>query len=141
LLRAPGCGRGRSGRLVYLDDHGVYLPRLKGEKRLILGNHDHSRVKHAVGWSTVDHMLAVKVDDVPLVLCHYGMRVWEGSQRGVIHLYGHSHGSLPGDSQSLDVGVDCWDFRLVSLDEIREGLATQPVRSPTLGIPGVSPAW
>ena len=35
-------------------------------------------------------MLAVKVDDVPLVLCHYGMRVWEGSQRGVIHLYGQS---------------------------------------------------
>jgi calcineurin-like phosphoesterase family protein len=52
--------RAAPGDLVYhlgdfaVDDHGVYLPHLKGEKRLILGNHDHSRVRHAVGWSTVE---------------------------------------------------------------------------------------
>jgi hypothetical protein len=53
------------------------------------------------------------------VLCHYALRTWNGSHRGALRLYGHSHGGLAGDSQSVDVGVDCWDFRPVTLDEIR----------------------
>ena len=111
-------------------DHTPYLRRLNGQKRLVVGNHDHSnRVKKAVGWSTVDSLLHVKVEDTPIVLCHYGMRVWNGSHYGALHFYGHSHGSLPGDAQSCDVGVDCWDFRPVSLEEIRTRLVEQAVRA------------
>lgn len=110
-------------------DHTPYLSRLNGQKRLILGNHDHSnRVKAAKGWSTIDSLLHVTVDDVPLVLCHYAMKVWNRSHYGAIQLYGHSHGSLPGDSQSLDVGVDCWDFAPVALIEIKQRLANSPRR-------------
>jgi calcineurin-like phosphoesterase family protein len=54
--------------------------------------------------------------------------VWNASHHGALHFYGHSHGNLPGDSQSLDVGVDCWDFRPASLAEIRARLATLPTR-------------
>lgn len=124
--------RVKPGDMVYhlgdfaFDDHIPYLARLKGQKRLILGNHDHSnRVNKAkgCGWSTVDGLLHVTVGDTPLALCHYAMRVWSRSHYGAIHLYGHSHGSLPGDSQSCDVGVDCWHFQPVSLEEIRERLA------------------
>ena len=61
-----------------------------------------------------------------VVLLHYAMKVWPRSHRGALHFYGHSHGTLPGDSQSVDVGVDCWDFRPVRLDEIRRRLATLP---------------
>jgi calcineurin-like phosphoesterase family protein len=39
--------------------------------------------------------------------------------RGDLHFYGHSHGTLPGTAASTDVGVDCFDFRPVTLDEIR----------------------
>jgi hypothetical protein len=39
--------------------------------------------------------------------------------RGDLHLYGHSHGTLPGTAASTDVGVDCFGFRPVTLDEIR----------------------
>ncbi|MGU3658584.1 hypothetical protein [Methylobacterium fujisawaense] len=39
--------------------------------------------------------------------------------RGDFHLYGHSQGSLPGTTTSTDVGIDCFDWRLVTLDEIR----------------------
>jgi len=120
----------KPGDLVYhlgdfaFADHTPYLKRLRGQKRLILGNHDHSnRVKKAEGWATVDSLLHVTVDDTPLVLCHYAMRVWSQSHHGAIHLYGHSHGNLKGDSQSLDVGVDCWAFEPVSLDEIKSRLA------------------
>lgn len=123
------------GDLVYhlgdfaFADHTPYLQRLSGQKRLIVGNHDHSnRVKKAKGWSTVDSLLHVTVDDTPLVLCHYGLRVWNRSHYGALHFYGHSHGSLPGDSQSADVGVDCWAFAPVSLPEIKERISTQPRR-------------
>jgi calcineurin-like phosphoesterase family protein len=123
------------GDLVYhlgdfaFADHNRYLPRLAGAKRLIRGNHDHSdRLRKAQGWSGTDDLLTIEADGDTIVLCHYGLRVWKRSHRGALHFYGHSHGSLPGDSQSLDVGVDCWDFRPVSLAEIKARLATQPPR-------------
>lgn len=125
-----------NGDLVYhlgdfaFCDHTPYLERLNGQKRLILGNHDHSnRVRKAKGWNTVDSLLHVTVDDTPLVLCHYAMRVWNRSHYGALHLYGHSHGSLPGDSQSLDVGVDCWQFYPIALTTIRERLASSVQRT------------
>ena len=68
-------------------------------------------------------------DGTMVVLCHYAMRVWSRSHHGAIHLYGHSHGNLPGDSQSCDVGVDCWDFAPVSIEEIRVRLARSPGRA------------
>lgn len=42
------------------------------------------------------------------IFCHYALRVWDKSHRGVWQLYGHSHYSLPDDpnSMSMDVGVD-----------------------------------
>lgn len=123
------------GDLVYhlgdfaFADHTPYLDRLKGQKRLVLGNHDHSkRVKKAQGWSTVDSLLQIKVEEISIVLCHYGLRVWNASHHGALHFYGHSHGNLAGDSQSLDVGVDRWEFRPASLDEIRARLATLTAR-------------
>jgi calcineurin-like phosphoesterase family protein len=104
-------------------DHTPYLERLNGHKVLVIGNHDHSnRIRRAEGWMTHRHLLEVKVDDQPVVLCHYRMNVWNRSHHGAIHLYGHSHGNLEGDSQSQDVGVDVWDFRPVTLDEIKEQL-------------------
>lgn len=103
-----------------LTDHTPYLQKLNGQKRLVLGNHDNSKfVKKAVGWATVDDILHVTVEDTFLVLCHYAMRVWHRSHHGSLHLYGHSHGKLKGTSRSCDVGVDCWDFRPVSLTEIK----------------------
>jgi calcineurin-like phosphoesterase family protein len=54
------------------------------------------------------------------------MRTWPGAHRGALHLYGHSHGTLPGNSQCCDVGVDVWDFRPVALPAIREVLERAP---------------
>ena len=60
-------------------------------------------------------------EDYRIVLCHYGMRVWEHSHHGAGMLYGHSHGSLPPvpGAPSFDVGVDCWDFKPLSLTEVK----------------------
>jgi calcineurin-like phosphoesterase family protein len=102
--------------------------RLQGQKHLVIGNHDHDDVKYLDGWKSVSQMAETKVDGIRIVMCHYAMRVWNASHHGSLHFYGHSHGNLPGDRQSLDVGVDVWDFRPVRLEEIQERLATLPER-------------
>jgi len=100
--------------------------RLRGNSHLIIGNHDKPR-HTSLPWASAPEMLrTIHVDGTRLVLCHYGMRTWAGSWRGALHLYGHSHGKLPGTSRSLDVGVDAWGFRPVGLAEIRERLAVTP---------------
>lgn len=128
---------GRDDIVIHLGDfsfapQGNYLHRLHGHKYLVTGNHDPKRMKQERPpghWREVyDSYVETKVGDDFLVLCHYGLRVWNRSHHGAIHLYGHSHGNLPGDSQSCDVGVDCWDFRPVTLDEIKARLATLPKR-------------
>ena len=48
------------------------------------------------------------------------------SHHGSLMLYGHSHGSLPGTDQSLDVGVDCWDLAPTNLEKIMARMRTLP---------------
>lgn len=105
--------------------------KLNGKKTLIWGNHDSSKVRAHRVWAGSYADLELKLPDEPLiVLHHYGKRVWNKSHHGALMLYGHSHGSLPGNSQSLDVGVDCWDFTPVTLQQIKERMATLPPHHP-----------
>jgi len=62
-----------------------------------------------------------------IVLNHYAMRVWDKSHRGCWHLYGHSHHTLPdlSDSLSFDVGINGWDYQLVSYDDVARKMATK----------------
>lgn len=54
-------------------------------------------------------------------LCHYAMKVWDKSHHGAWHLYGHSHGSLPDDPNSLsfDCGIDCHNYKPLSFNEVQ----------------------
>lgn len=125
----------RPGDIIYhlgdfaFSDHTPYLQQLKGDKHLLLGNHDHSnRVNKAKGWSSISHYKELKIDDTQLILFHYNLRVWNKSHHGSIHLYGHSHNNLLGDSQSCDVGVDAWLYQPVPLEAIRKRLSYMPKR-------------
>lgn len=102
--------------------------RLHGRRRyLVRGNHD--RISVRLPWDGIFDVAQVSVPDpdtaapVGLFLFHYACRVWPRMHRGDIHLYGHSHGMLPGTAASTDVGVDCFDFRPVTLVQIRARLA------------------
>ena len=105
------------------------LARLMGRKTLIVGNHDRDPVVRNQMWDYAAPYLEINEGGYRIVLCHYAMRVWRSSHHNALMLYGHSHGNLPGNSQSLDVGVDAWDFRPVTLDEIRARMATLPAYS------------
>lgn len=105
--------------------------RLNGRRFLVRGNHD--KVGSRLPWDgpvvDVAHVVDRNFDGSPqgLFLSHYAHRVWARMHRGDIHLYGHSHGRLPGTAASTDVGVDCFDFRPVTLAEIRVRLAENAV--------------
>lgn len=106
-------------------DAAKIFRRLSGIKHLVIGNHDRRSLD--VGWASPPAFLReISVDGRRLCLCHYGMRVWPGQRRGALHLYGHSHGRLPGTSTSLDVGVDCWEFRPVTLSDIIARMGSLP---------------
>lgn len=97
---------------------------LNGAKHLTIGNHDNIEVLRLPWASKPEHRR--HLPDGDFVLDHYAGRTWFRSSRKSVQLFGHSHGDMPGNSQQLDVGVDCWDFRPVDAEQIRARLATLP---------------
>ena len=92
---------------------------------LIYGNHDGDIIDRRNGFqdlfSSVQFVKDIEVEKQQIFLSHYSHRVWNKSHRGVWHLFGHSHGNLPDDpnSLSMDVGVDTHPYMMpYSFDEI-----------------------
>jgi len=104
------------------------LRRLNGHINVVLGNHDKvitSNTRELLDQGkivTIQNYAELKRADKFLVLFHYGQRTWNKSHHGSIHLYGHSHGSLPPFGKSVDAGVDCkeitTEYRPIHLDEV-----------------------
>lgn len=100
------------GRNNYAEIAKRYRDQINCRKIIFIwGNHDRKGRGNTQFMRLFDgcyDVLELNSGMQPLVLCHYAMRVWNKSHRGVWHLYGHSHYSLPDDpnSLSIDVGVD-----------------------------------
>ena len=98
---------------------------LPGRKYLIYGNHDY-RYPHLLAEAFTEILPPISMlriassscGSVPLVLSHYPLFAWGGLERGTRHLFGHMHGRLSGTDQQTDVGVDCWNYCPVSLEEL-----------------------
>ncbi|MGU3466405.1 metallophosphoesterase family protein [Methylobacterium sp. C33D] len=96
--------------------------RLNGRKILIVGNHD--RRNRKLPWAEQhEGIYEAAIEGRHFVMCHYPMRSWPRAYRGSLHLYGHTHGRLPGTTQSCDVGVDVWGYRPVSLAAVVDAMA------------------
>jgi len=115
------------------------LRRLNGTQYFTYGNHDKVMKRDEVQEFCKDtKKIALFADTIefnykgtPIFMSHYSHRVWNRSHRGAIHLYGHSHGSLPGIGRSMDVGVDTKelvsDYTPFSLDTVVEFLSHKPI--------------
>lgn len=108
-----------------------HLGKLNGRCiRILWGNHDRAlrRKYYTVEQAFNGRILfcgdskEIKVGEQRITLNHYAMRVWNKSHRGAWHLYGHSHGTLPDDPNSLsfDVGVDCHNFFPIDFAKVTE---------------------
>lgn len=93
------------------------LHRLKGRKYLVRGNHDHRKaVKKTIGWEWVKELHDASFDGTKVRLFHFPIRDWRGPR---ILLHGHSHsGKGWSGNYSVDVGVDSWNYRPISLEQI-----------------------
>lgn len=96
------------------------LASLNGRKHLITGNNDPPEVSGLPAWSSVQPYAEFTLEDVRLVLCHYAFRTWNGMAKGALNLHGHSHGRLKPLPRQIDVGVDVWEFRPVTLAQLRD---------------------
>lgn len=119
------------GDFAFADSSKIktILHRLNGNIHLILGNHDKqisNTRKSFIGenlFTSIQDYKELNIYKQPIILFHYGMRVWNKSHHGSWLLYGHSHGTLPPLGKSVDVGVDCKEisdeYRPYSFEEIR----------------------
>ena len=82
-------------------------------------------------FSSVNDVFSGYIGKTYFHLSHYSHRVWPGSHKGSIHLFGHSHGSLVGDfGKSMDVGIDCHpEFRPYHLNEILQIMSKKTIES------------
>ncbi len=109
---------------VGMGSLGPILSRLRGHKVLIVGSHD-KFLKDEAARKCFEQIhygfYQLKLDGQHVVLCHYCMQSWPRSFHGSWHLYGHSHGRIQETETMLrfDVGVDVWDFQLVSWDMVK----------------------
>jgi calcineurin-like phosphoesterase family protein len=108
-----------------------YGPRLNGKKFLVPGNHDRKYLGELKKYFHIlPTLYEMNHEKKTLVMCHYAMRRWNKAHWGTYHIYGHSHGSLPGEGRSFDVGVDCWNFTPISWDMIVEKMEAIPFEAP-----------
>lgn len=101
------------------------LPTLPGRWHFILGNHDEGSKnlikKYAPQVEQVERLLITKIKGYDVTLCHYPMTRWHKSHYHAFHFHGHCHGSLTSlEPRRIDVGVDCWKFKPVHFDELKE---------------------
>ena len=107
-----------------LSNFNVYKYRFNGTLIRIKGSHDRDIKEPRMMVVTPENLFDEYRNPISITLCHYAMRSWERSHYATWHLYGHHHGKLPPYGLSFDVGVDCWNFYPVSLDQVKEKMAT-----------------
>lgn len=104
---------------------GKILNRLNGSIHIILGNHDKtalqiSKTANVKRFASISDSKYIRVENQHIFLLHYAMRTWRSSYHGSWHLFGHSHGRMAPFGKSFDVGVDCWDYKPVSFDCVKQ---------------------
>lgn len=132
-----------SETIYHLGDFGFAPPkqledvlkRLNGKKVLIIGNHDKQMFKPTIRpfFQEMTHYKEIYIRNKQrVVLSHYPFASWNGSYHGSFCFHGHTHGTYVGVGNIVDVGVDCWNFKPVSYDELESHLSKKKVSSPII---------
>lgn len=117
-------------------DHQDYIrhlfDRIPARKPLMRGNHDSDWVG-GLGWVSVDDICEVNDGGQRLVLCHHPMLTWPNARKGALQLFGHVHAGWKGRRNSMNAGVDVWNFEPVTTRQIAIRAATLPI-NPVWGV-------
>ena len=110
------------------------LERLKGNKYLVLGNHDRGISKSGMAKRHFLHAaeyMEHKIDGVDVIMFHFPVLEWNKMHYGSFHLYGHVHGKdmmIPG--RAMDVGIDArplGDMKLFTWEEVKTAMMARPI--------------
>ena len=98
------------------------------EKHLVVGNHDLEPTQ-ALPWTSVTHLAEVR--DGPQrqahTLIHYPMITWNHARRDTLQIFGHVHNNWKGSRNSVNAGVDVWDYMPIRFEDIARRAKTLPV--------------
>ncbi|MCB5411230.1 metallophosphoesterase [Pseudogemmobacter faecipullorum] len=96
-------------------------------RHLIVGNHD-GPLTQALPWDSVSLIAEIEDKDAaqPVTLCHYPMMTWSHARKGALHLFGHVHGNWRGSANSVNAGVDLWDFYPITIREAAQRAKMMP---------------
>ena len=119
------------GDLFYrCPDPEPILQRLKGKKRLIIGNHDSSwmdNVDLSRYFVSVDPFLEITDGVRAITLCHYPLLTWKHKLRTYM-VHGHIHNDTTSDffpllvarERVLNAGVEVNGYRPVTVEELQK---------------------
>jgi calcineurin-like phosphoesterase family protein len=113
---------------------GVHLiQHLNGNKILIQGNHDFTKMKHPefrACFNEIHQYKEITFKRQKIVMFHYPIVDWNLCSRGSIHLHGHRHGNPTGNEQyrSYDVGYDATGKIVSLLDDIVDEMLTRAIK-------------
>ena len=102
--------------------------QIPGRKHLVPGNHDNQRIL-GLPWTTVCRdIVEVRDGNSRVTLCHYPLITWNGSRKSnAIHGFGHVHQNWSGSRNAVNLGVDLWEFKPVTVKEMWARARTLPV--------------
>jgi calcineurin-like phosphoesterase family protein len=101
-----------------------FAPQLNGNIRLILGNHDDKRNRELLKqfFDIKEHPITISFEynNKPdqLYLCHYPKQRPNPETSGIYACCGHIHDLWKVARRMVNVGVDAWHFKPVSLEQI-----------------------
>ena len=92
------------------------VKKLNGKKHLIIGNHDKEVQNYAELFTGISDSLTIKVkkDGTMLYLNHYPSK----GLADKFNICGHVHSAWKVQLNTINVGVDAWNFRPVSLEQV-----------------------
>lgn len=78
-------------------------------------------------FTSVSNNLFIKVGRQELLLTYYPQLAWDNSEAGAYHLFGYGKNTLGEQHyRTMDVGIDNYNFRPYSYDEITDILHSRP---------------
>lgn len=139
----------RSKDTVYLlgdfaySNHMHFIHALNGRKILIIGNHDrmskqaYDQFTEVIGTPKQPGILQRNIDGRSVVMSHFPLYSWTGSNRGSWHFYGHCHGrkyepilvdvngNFSNNAESFSGGLSCavdvdvWDYKPIPWEVLK----------------------
>ncbi|MDR2339806.1 MAG: metallophosphoesterase [Deltaproteobacteria bacterium] len=121
------------GDFIHKSTHSpeYYLERLKGRKRLVIGNHDHKwmpRCDLSKYFDNVGNYEEIEDSTIKnrIIISHYPMMSWNRQNKGSYMVHGHIHNTTDAPffpllcslERLLNAGVEINDYMPVSFEEL-----------------------